>query len=129
MHTDSATGPRGVNPHVCRGECTSSYTMGVPHSVYGPVEDLVHDWRFQWHQSRSPSHHRHAFMHQPDFDQTVQFRGGELQGAVRTDYAKKLPKTDKTKSFVIVSSPQAFNGLPQLLGAQVAHDERAGSQF
>ena len=27
MHTDSATGPRGVNPHVCRGECTSRYTM------------------------------------------------------------------------------------------------------
>ena len=57
---------------------------GVPHSVYGPVEDLVHDWRFQWHQRRSPSHHRHAFMHQPDFDQTVQFRGGELQGACET---------------------------------------------
>ena len=57
---------------------------GVPHGVYSPGEDLVHDCRLCRHPRRVSSHHIPSFIYQPDFDTSVQFRGSELhRGCLR----------------------------------------------
>ena len=50
----------------------------VPHGVYAPSEDLVHEGRLCGHRMRILSRCGPAFMHHPDFRQTVKFRGGEF---------------------------------------------------
>ena len=54
----------------------------VPHGVHGPVDYLVHDRWLQGLQEQISQHYRLAFVYQPDLDQPLQFRGGELQRGV-----------------------------------------------